>query len=78
MNSQDLEFWQYQGTPEGDRLTTLAAGYRMSFQEKLEWSERCFARAAHAQHHRLKPLWESMAAWPDPSSQPRLHDSVDV
>lgn len=68
MNTRDLEFWEYQGTPEGDRLTTLAAGYRMSFKEKLEWSEYCAALAARARGRQLKPLWESMAQWPEQSS----------
>lgn len=33
-------------TPLGSRLSTLQAGYRMSFREKLEWIEEAVALAS--------------------------------
>lgn len=58
-----LTYAEYLGTPEGDRLSTLAAGYRMTFREKVIWSETCEAMASRAAQNRCKGLKKALAVW---------------
>ncbi len=60
-----LEFGEYLCTREGDRLSTLAAGYRMSFSEKVRWSETCHELAKRAGKARARGLRNALETWAD-------------
>lgn len=60
-----LEFGEYLCTREGDRLSTLAAAYRMSFAEKIRWSESCRVMAERAAKSRGRGLRTALETWAD-------------
>ncbi len=67
---ESMTFEWYTGTPEGDRLTTLAAGYRMTFREKILWSEQCAAIARRNARRSFQTLRNAMATFCGPPLPP--------
>ncbi len=68
MTSPNLNFGEFTGTPEGDRLSTLAAGYRMTFREKILWSEKAQELTEHFEASNKEQLIRAMRLWCDSDS----------
>jgi len=57
---KELQVGEYIGTPEGDRLFTLASAYRMTLSQIIEWPEKAHQLAAQASNKRSRGLFNAV------------------
>jgi len=65
VKSSFLTYAEYTGTREGDRLSTLAAGYHMTFREKVQFSEEAEKLSAEFQKSQRGQLLRAIKSWQD-------------
>lgn len=65
-NQQPLTLGEYMCTREGDNLSTLAASYRMTFRDKILFSEKAEQLNASFQNQQKTQLVRAMETWCQP------------
>lgn len=58
-----MTYSEYLATREGDHLSTLAAGYHMTFREKVQFSEDAERLSAEYQKSQRGQLLRAIKSW---------------